>query len=120
MLKDGSDFAIETEGKFISICGLFNFDANAHTCELGITIGDKDYWGRGYGREVVSLLLDYAFRLRNFHKMWLRVHGSHERALRAYRACGFVEEGRLRSHIWSGGSYDDLMGVLHKEWPPNP
>lgn len=41
--RDGSDFAIETEGKFTGICGLFNFDANAYTCELGITIGDKDY-----------------------------------------------------------------------------
>lgn len=77
---------------------------------------------RAYGREVVSLLLDYAFRLRNFHKVWLRMHGSNERALRAYCACGFVEEGRLHSHVWSSGSYDDLvyMGVLHKEWPPNP
>lgn len=96
--RDGSDFAIETEGKFIGICGLFNFDVNAHPCEPGIMIGDKDYWGRGYGREEVSLFLDYAFRLRNFHKVW------------------------RRSHVWSGGSYDDLvyMGVLHKEWPPNP
>lgn len=96
--QDGSDFAIETEGKFIHICGLFNFDVNAHTCELGIMIGDKDSWGRGYGCEVASLLLSYAFRLRNFHKVW------------------------LRSYVWSSGSYDDLvyMGVLHKEWPLNP
>lgn len=116
--RDGSDFAIEADGRFIGICALFNFDQTAHTCELGISIGDKDYWGRGFGRETVGLLLDYAFRLRNFHKVWLRVHGLNERAQRAYQSCGFVEEGRLRAHVWSNGVYDDLvhMGVLREEW----
>lgn len=116
--RDGSDFAIEADGRFIGICALFNFDQTAHTCELGISIGDKDYWGRGFGRETVSVLLDYAFRLRNFHKVWLRVHGLNERAQRAYQSCGFVEEGRLRAHVWSNGVYDDLvhMGVLREEW----
>ncbi|MFN8371452.1 MAG: GNAT family protein [Anaerolineae bacterium] len=116
--RDGAGFAIEVDGKFIGQCALFNFDHTAQTCELGITIGDKAYWGKGYGREAITLLLDYAFRLRNFRKVWLRVHGSNERGMRAYRACGFVEEGRLRAHVWSSGSYDDLvhMGVLRDEW----
>jgi RimJ/RimL family protein N-acetyltransferase len=116
--RDDASFAIEVEGKFIGGCALFGFDHTAHTCELGITIGDKAFWGRGYGREVVALLLEYAFRYRNFRRVWLRVHGKNERAQRAYRACGFVEEGRLRAHVWSDGAYDDLvfMGVLREEW----
>lgn len=116
--RDGAGFAIEAGGKFIGQCALFNFDSTAHTCELGITIGDKDYWGKGYGREAITLLLDYGFRLRNFHKIWLKVHGRNERGIRAYRACGFIEEGRQRAHVWSSGSYDDLvyMGILRDEW----
>src|SRR5712692_4136159 len=89
--RDGARFAIEADGKFIGQCGLFNFDQMAATCELGITIGDRDYWGRGYGREAIRLLLDYAFRLRNFRKVWLRTQANNERAIRAYQACGFVE-----------------------------
>lgn len=114
--RDDANFAIEADGRFIGICGLFNFDYTARTCELGITIGDRAYWGRGYGREAVSLLVDYAFRLRNFRKVWLRVHGANERAQRAYLACGFVEEGRLRQHVFSNGRYDDLvyMGILRE------
>ncbi len=81
--RDGGGFAIEVDGRFIGQCALFNFDNTAHACELGITIGDKDYWGKGYGRETISLLLDYAFRLRNFHKVWLRVHAKNERGCRA-------------------------------------
>ena len=117
--RDGAKFAIATrdDGTLIGGCGLFDFDEMARTCQLGIGIGDKAYWGRGYGRDAVCVLLDYAFRLRNVRKVWLRVWGNNERAIRAYRACGFVEEGRLRAHVWSNGAYHDLvyMGVLRDE-----
>jgi RimJ/RimL family protein N-acetyltransferase len=116
--RSGSSFAIEADGRLIGQCALFAIDQVAQVCELGITIGDRDYWGRGYGREAVGLLLAYAFRYRNLRRVYLRVHGRNERARRSYAACGFVEEGRLRDHVWSDGAYDDLvlMGVLRREW----
>jgi RimJ/RimL family protein N-acetyltransferase len=118
--RDTTRFAIEVEGKCIGTCGLFNTNPTAQTCELGIGIGDKDHWGQGYGRESVRLLLEYAFRYLNYRKVWLRVHAPNERAVRAYRACGFVEEGRQRAQVWSNGAYDDLllMGILREEWQP--
>ncbi len=117
--RDGMNFAIEADGQVIGGCGLNGFEPTARTCELGIAIGDKAYWGRGYGREAIALLLDYAFRLVNARRVFLRVNSRNERAIRAYRACGFVEEGRLRQHVWSNGAYDDLvyMGILREEWP---
>jgi RimJ/RimL family protein N-acetyltransferase len=50
--------------------------------------------------------------------VWLEVHSANERAMRAYRSCGFVEEGRMREHVWLGGRYVDnvIMGVMQKEW----
>jgi len=118
--RDSTTFAIEVDDKFIGQCALFHYDNVASTCELGITIGDKDYWAKGYGREAITLLLDYAFRLRNIRKVWLQVHGHNPRAISAYKACGFIEEGRLRAHVWSSGQYVDLvqMGVLRDEWQP--
>ena len=115
----GVSFAIEADDHLIGFCGLHSRDPIAATAELGITIGDKAYWGQGYGREAIGLLLDYGFRLLNVRRIYLRVHARNERAVRAYRACGFVEEGRLRQHVWSDGAYDDLiyMGVLRDEWP---
>jgi RimJ/RimL family protein N-acetyltransferase len=116
--RDGATFAIDVDGLCIGSCGLADLNATNRTCELGIAIGDPVYWGRGYGREAVRLLLDYAFRLRNFRRVWLWVHADNERAIRAYRACGFVEEGRMREHVWSNGRHVDavVMGVLRDEW----
>ncbi len=115
--RDGMQFAIEADGICIGQCGLFNVNKTARTCELGITIGDKSYWSKGYGREAVSLLVHYAFTYQNFRKVWLQVHAANERGLRAYKACGFVEEGRLREHVWCNGRYDDLifMGTLRND-----
>lgn len=116
--RDGMSFVIEVDGEVIGQYALFNENHTARTCELGITIGDEAYWGRGYGRECVNLLVTYAFQQHNYRKVWLDVHAANERAIRSYQACGFAIEGRLREHVWSDGAYDDLliMGVLREEW----
>lgn len=119
--RDGTAFAIEADGKLIGQCGLYGFDefrGTGHRCELGISIGDKDYWGRGYGREAIALLVDYAFTHWNVQRVGLQTLSSNERALRSYRAVGFVEEGRLRRHSWSNGNYVDTvcMSILSEEW----
>ena len=120
--RDRTEFAVEADGRLIGQCGLFNIDETARHAELGIAIGEKEYWGRGFGRDAVRVILDYAFRLRNLRRVWLEVHAGNERALRSYRACGFVEEGRMRQHIWLDGRYVDnvLMGVLREEWSRDP
>jgi len=109
---DSINFAItanEAAGKLIGHCGLWRHDQLGRTVELGITIGVREYWARGYGREAVALLVGYAFRMRNMRKVHLSVHANNTRAIRSYAAAGFIEEGRLREHVWSDGAYVDLV-----------
>jgi diamine N-acetyltransferase len=121
-LEQGEQYwmAIEVDGVVIGDCGLkgWSADRRSGTIELGISIFDPAYLGQGYGREAVRLLLDWGFRIQNWRKIWLSVLGSNERALRSYRAVGFVEEGRQRQHDYHNGAYHDLvlMGVLRDEW----
>jgi RimJ/RimL family protein N-acetyltransferase len=116
--RDGAMFAIEVDGEMIGTCGLSQIDETARTAELGIGIGNKAYWSQGYGREAVALLVDYAFRYRNYQRVWLSTHAANHRAIHAYLGVGFVEEGRLRRHAWSNGAFDDVvyMGILRDEW----
>lgn len=115
-------FAIEADGKYIGHCSLHEFDATCRHCELSIEIGDPAYWGHGYGREVIGLLLDYAFHHLNFNRVWLNTHSNNERAIRCYRAAGFVEEGRLRQHLWLRGQFVDrvMMAVLREDYLGRP
>lgn len=111
-------FAIEVDGKVIGACGLMGFDEVARTCTLGIRIGERDYWGHGFGRDAVSALLDYGFGHLNLHRVWLTVLQSNQRAIRSYLACGFRHEALLRRHIWADGDTRDevLMGILRSDW----
>ncbi len=116
--SDAVVFAIEAANRFIGTCALQHFDAVARTCEMRVIIADHAFWGRGFGREITALLLNYAFRQHNIHRIWLNVLGNNPRALRCFTICNFVEEGRLRQHIWSDGAYADLvfMGLLRSDW----
>ena len=116
--RDGPAFAIEADARLIGVCGLRVAEGANRTAELGITIGDTAYWGRGYGRDAVATLVAYGFDQLNLRRVWLQTHARNQRGIRAYLACGFVEEGRLREHVWSDGGYDDLvcMGVLRSDW----
>jgi RimJ/RimL family protein N-acetyltransferase len=111
-------FVIEAEDKVIGSIGLHHTERRDGTAGVGISILDPHYLGRGYGRDALMLLLDWAFRIENYRRIWLDTLGTNERAIRSYRACGFVEEGRWRQHYYYNGDYVDgvSMGLLRSEW----
>jgi RimJ/RimL family protein N-acetyltransferase len=102
----------------IGSCGLMNIDWKARNAEIGIMIGDKSYWNKGYGTEAMQLILRHGFETLNLHRLDLRVYEDNPRAIRAYEKAGFVHEGRLREGEYSEGHYMDvlLMSVLRTEW----
>jgi RimJ/RimL family protein N-acetyltransferase len=117
-LTDNAWFAIETQGVCIGSCGLLGIHPTNRVAWLGICIGRAEYRGRGYGRDAIRLLLEYAFRYRNLRKVSLSCGSHNERGQRCYRACGFVEEGRLRQQQWCDGRYVDCvyMGIFREDW----
>lgn len=111
-------FVIEADNIIIGGLGLHHRNRYSGSTSFGIGINHPDYVGKGYGREAITLLLDWAFRIQNWRRVWLDTTATNERAIRAYRALGFVEEGRQRQHIYTNGGYVDVvvMGMLRAEW----
>lgn len=110
-------FVIEAEGEVVGDCSLHEIDKHNRTCDVGIAIG-KPFWNQGYGQEALRLLVDYAFKHHNMHRVGLEVLADDDRAVTCYRKVGFVEEGRLRKRDWVNGEYHDVMvmGILDEEW----
>jgi RimJ/RimL family protein N-acetyltransferase len=98
--------------------GFHSVDMKSRGAEIGISIGEKKYWNRGYGRDAMHLMLRHAFNDLNLNRVYLYVFETNERAKKAYLAAGFVEEGRLRQDIFKNGRYLDtfIMSVLRNEW----
>jgi RimJ/RimL family protein N-acetyltransferase len=117
---DKADFVIEVDGVVIGEIDLQSHHMNrrAGVAHLGVGIYDPEYVGKGYGRDSINTLLDWSFRILNLRRVALETLATNERAIRAYHACGFVEEGRLREHEYVDGEYVDIvvMGVLRSEW----
>jgi len=111
-------FAIEADGKYIGNCSLKQASASSDAYRLGILIGDREYWNKGYGRDTVQVLLHFGFHHHGARRIELDTNSRNKRAIRCFEACGFKEEGRLRQAVWLDGRYFDtvLMGMLRGEW----
>jgi diamine N-acetyltransferase len=120
VLKDQSRtrivLAIEdkSDGALVGFVYLNNIDWFARNAEFGILIGERSRHGKGLAREALSLVADYAFEALNLHKLYLRVVAFNKRALRLYRAFGFVDEGVQRQQAYLRGRYYDVvwMGLI--------
>jgi RimJ/RimL family protein N-acetyltransferase len=104
--------------RLVGTCAFSQLDGDNGSALYHITIGEKDAWGRGYGTEATRLMLDHAFGALGLHRIALFVFEFNERAVRTYRRCGFVVEGRARESIFRDGRWwDELaMSVLESDW----
>lgn len=104
--------------RLVGNCSFFDLDWRNRCCEIGIFIGDKEYWSRGYGTQVMRLMLKYGFNTLNLNRVYLRVYESNPRGIKCYEKAGFRHEGRLRQAIFQDGRYIDLlmMSVIRSEW----
>ncbi|AJD89722.1 acetyltransferase [Jeotgalibacillus malaysiensis] len=111
--------AIITDGdQHIGWADLKNIDQANRQAEVGIAIGEKQYWKRGYGQAAMHAILTYGFSEMGLHKIWLRVDIDNLAALESYRAIGFKEEGVMREDRLRKGVFVDRlrMSVLSSEW----
>jgi RimJ/RimL family protein N-acetyltransferase len=108
-------------GRLIGTCAFSQLDGENGSALYHITIGESDAWGRGYGTEATQLMVDHAFGTLGLHRIALFVFEFNERAIRAYRRCGFVVEGRSRESIWRDERWwDELaMSLLESDWRRN-
>jgi RimJ/RimL family protein N-acetyltransferase len=89
---------LETE-ELIGNCGFLDVDHINQTAEIGIFIGNKHFWNKGYGTEALFLLIDYGFKALNFHNIMLRVYEFNKRAIKSYEKIGFKQIGKRREAL---------------------
>ncbi|HUU82615.1 MAG TPA: GNAT family protein [Phycisphaerae bacterium] len=106
------------EDRLIGVGGLSRIHAANRSATFGILIGDPGSQSRGFGTEATRLMLRYGFGELNLNRIALTVFADHQRAIRAYRRAGFVEEGRLRQACYRNGRYHDELcfAILRSEW----
>jgi RimJ/RimL family protein N-acetyltransferase len=89
----------------IGVMALGNLFEHSRSAKVFIAIGDRSYWGRGFGPDAIRTLVRYAFLELNLQCIWAEILEFNTRALRAFEKCGFEREGMLRNRFFSNGQY---------------
>ncbi len=106
-------FAIETlKGEHIGNCSYYDINEAKSEAQLGIMIGNRDYWNKGYGTEVVTTLLNHIFQTTSLNRVYLKTLVSNVRAQRCFQKCRFAHCG----HLNKDGHHFVLMEIYRKEW----
>jgi RimJ/RimL family protein N-acetyltransferase len=113
-------FMIRTlqDDQIIGDVGLDGIDFIHGRSFVGIAIGDRANWSKGYGSDAMRVILRYAFQELDLHRVSLSVFEYNPRAIRSYEKVGFKVEGRVRKALLRDGQRYDViyMGILHSEW----
>ncbi len=123
--KSQNDFTlgiVETEGKrLIGSIGLHAISWQSRTATTGTVLGEKTYWGKGYGTEAKMLLLDFAFNALDLYSVLSRVMAYNKRSLAYGKKCGYEEVGRIPRWIrrQNGQRCDEVLLIVTREkWRP--
>ena len=98
-----------TEGRVIGLMGLHKINWRDRVAITGALIGEKEYWGKGFGSDAKITLLNYAFNVLNLRKICSGVISYNKRSLQYSIKCGYKEEGILKEHIFRNGQYWDVI-----------
>lgn len=104
--------------RLIGFIGLSDIHWGHGEAWVGIGIGERACWGKGYGTDAMQVLLRYAFTELNLYRISLGVFEYNQRAFRSYEKAGFVLEGQEREFLHRDGRRANalIMGILRPEW----
>ena len=95
-------------GEAIGMVGLYDINFINRNCDLGIYIGEKSEQGKGYAKETMDLILDFAFNNLNLKKIKLNVVNANNKAINLYNSLGFKEVGILKEERFINGKFEDV------------
>lgn len=122
--KDPKDciYAIETikKRKFIGMMGLHNIKPVDQRAITGAVIGDRCFWGKGYGADAKMLLLYHGFMKLNLRKINSSVLAFNRRSQMYLQKTGYQIEGVLKRQIYYRGEFIDkiLLALFREDFEP--
>jgi RimJ/RimL family protein N-acetyltransferase len=94
--------------ELIGMISYYNIDHRHRIGELGIYLGEKDYWGQGYGTDALFTFLRHLFTDLSFEEVYLHTYESNVRAQRSYQHAGFEITERRRRYSPRIGYHDEV------------
>lgn len=114
------DFEIHAvdDDALIGVAYVAHISEHNHHAQVGLTIGDRDYWGQGYGRESLGLLLTYCFEVLDLHRVSAETFEYNTAWRDLVEGMGFKKEGTAREYLYRDERYWDkeAYSLLEREY----
>ena len=122
LINNSEDVALAivttSDDRHIGNIGLHKIHPINRTANMGMLLGEKNYWGRGYATKCWSIMSGYAFNVLNLNKVCMSINSENIASIKSAEKAGFKLEGRLIQQVFKGGVYQDELkyGLLKKDW----
>ncbi|MCG8568882.1 MAG: GNAT family N-acetyltransferase [Spirochaetes bacterium] len=120
--KERIDYGIylKDSDQFIGTGQIVFIDHFNRRCMLSICLGDKDQWGKGYAKELISKVIEFCFEELKLNRIGAEIFSFNERSIGLFESLGFQREGIKRSFVWKKGKFEDEYNysLLLDEWKP--
>ena len=108
--------SIETlQGKHIGNCTCYDINESKSEAQVGIMIGDRDYWDKGYGADTITTLVDHIFLSTLLNRVYLKTLDWNLRAQKCFRNCGFIRY----TTVTRNGHNFLFMEIKREQWLKN-
>ncbi|MFQ9695967.1 MAG: GNAT family N-acetyltransferase [Zhenhengia sp.] len=121
-LNDGSKVhlvVVDNEtNRVIGMAGLIDVNYRHRHAEVYITIGDKDFRGKGLAKEVLDLINNYGFVDLGLERLYAYNFTYNIPSQKSFESVGYIKEGVMRKHKYKNGELRDIniYGLLKEEW----
>jgi [ribosomal protein S5]-alanine N-acetyltransferase len=108
---------LQSPRRLIGFCHAARIERRHRRCWLGLVIGAKELWGRGYGTESCAAMLRYCFEALALNRVTAETYATNAASIRMLEKLGFVREGVLRESVWRSGPVDEhVYALLRHDW----
>lgn len=105
-------------GESIGICGLIHMNAKDKSASIAIIIGEKKYHNKGFGIEILQLLINYGFAKIKLHRIEAEIIAYNQISVNLFKKMNFKQEVIMRDSLWRQGKWCDVytFSLLQNEY----
>lgn len=100
---------LKEDGTYIGNIKIGSIDPTHKNCDMGLLVGNKEEWGKGYAMEAIALLTKHAFEKLGLNKITANMLEHNQGSYRAFMKAGYREVGVFKRHVFFRGKYADLI-----------
>lgn len=103
--------------KHIGNIKIGNINIHHKNADIGLIIGNREFWGKGVATEAIKMCVDFGFNELGLHRLWAGIYESNTGSVKAFKKAGFILEGTKKEAVLLDGKWLDcyIYGLVNHE-----